>query len=117
MSISDAVQRVLIEKYATFQGRASRSEYWWYVLALIIAQLVAGAIDLGMIGRELLTWLVGLATVVPSLAVGCRRLHDTDRSGWWQLLLLVPFIGDVILVILWALPGSPGSNRFGSPEV
>ena len=115
MTFSDAVRRVLVEKYATFEGRASRSEYWWYVLALVIIQFIAAAIDLGMIGRQVVTSLIGLATVVPSLAVGCRRLHDTDRSGWWQRLFVVPLVGDIALIVLWALPGSPGANRFGPP--
>jgi uncharacterized membrane protein YhaH (DUF805 family) len=114
MSISDAVRRVLTEKYATFEGRAGRPEYWWYVLALIIAQFVAAAIDMGLFGRQVITWIVGVATIVPSLAVGCRRLHDTDRSGWWQLLLIAPLVGEIILLVLWALPGTPGPNRFGA---
>jgi uncharacterized membrane protein YhaH (DUF805 family) len=79
------------------------------------AQFIAAAIDLGAIGRQILSPLLGLATVVPSLAVGCRRLHDTNRSGWWQLLGLVALVGDVVLLIFWALKGTEGPNRFGPP--
>lgn len=115
MTFSQSVRTVLVEKYATFQGRASRSEYWWFVLFLVIVDLILASIDALMIHRQALTTLAALATVVPSLAVGCRRLHDTDRSGWWQLLGFVPLIGAIALLIFFVLPSDSSANRFGPP--
>jgi uncharacterized membrane protein YhaH (DUF805 family) len=88
-----------LEKYADFSGRAPRSEYWWYALALFIANIVLSIIEgivgihhmiLGLYGP--LTSLLFLATIVPSLAVGARRLHDTNRTGWWLLMPIVPYV-------------------------
>lgn len=86
-----------IEKYADFSGRASRPEYWWYTLALIVAFLVIGVVE-SIVGLNymvgpygILSLLLGLATFVPSLAVSVRRLHDTNRSGWWLLIAAVPY--------------------------
>lgn len=94
----DWAKRPILEKYADFTGRASRPEYWWYVLAIVIAFVVARVIEsiLG-VGHMLfysygpLSALLWLATIIPSLAVGARRLHDTDRSGWWLLICVVPY--------------------------
>lgn len=86
-----------LKKYATFSGRAPRAEYWWFYLFLIIAYVVAMMID-GMIGSSLLgpygilAGLIWLAAIVPSLAAGVRRLHDTNRSGWWMLAPILPYI-------------------------
>ncbi|WP_416055563.1 DUF805 domain-containing protein [Stenotrophomonas maltophilia] len=111
-----------LKRYTQFNGRASRSEYWWFQLFVVIVSIpsyilsvYAGHVGsqglaLVSIGLSLLTWL---AVVVPCLAVTVRRLHDTDRSGWWLLLMLVPFVSLALLVFL-LLPGTPGGNRFGS---
>ena len=87
-----------IQNYAQFSGRAPRAEYWWFFLAVIIAYIVVGIVESilgikGMIGGVYgpLTLLLLLGTLVPSLAVGVRRLHDTNRSGWWILAPLVPY--------------------------
>lgn len=87
-----------IQNYAQFSGRASRAEYWWFFLAVIIAYIVASIIDSilgmkGMVGGVYgpITLLLMLGTFVPSIAVGVRRLHDTNRSGWWILAPLVPY--------------------------
>lgn len=90
-------KRPILEKYADFSGRAARPELWWYVLALVVAYVVTTIIEsilgvhrmiAGMYGP--LTTLLWLATIVPSLAVGVRRLHDVNRTGWWVLLPLIP---------------------------
>jgi uncharacterized membrane protein YhaH (DUF805 family) len=98
MTPVDWAKRPILEKYADFTGRASRAEYWWYVLALVIADLVLGIIESILGIRHMifyaygpLTALLLLATVVPSIAVAVRRLHDTGRSGWWVLLPIVPY--------------------------
>ena len=115
MSFAEAVQTALVRKYADFQGRAKRPEFWWFMLALALVTVVAALIDAASGNRSILEALVTLATIVPSLSVGARRLHDCDRSGWWQLLSLVPLIGTIVLIVWWAQPGNVGPNRFGPP--
>ncbi|RBP08196.1 uncharacterized membrane protein YhaH (DUF805 family) [Roseiarcus fermentans] len=117
MTFQAAVQTAFVKKYADFQGRANRPEFWWFMLAVLIATLIAAIIDDELIGGgEIVETIVGLATIVPSLAVGVRRLHDTDRSGWWQLLHLLPLIGLIVLIVWWVTPGNAAPNRFGAPE-
>jgi uncharacterized membrane protein YhaH (DUF805 family) len=121
MDIGTAVRSVLTQ-YANFTGRARRSEFWWFFLASFLASIVASIID-GVIGSAVVgtTGIVGLllilALFVPSLAVGARRLHDTGKSGWWQLLLLIPLIGFIVMVVFWAQDGHPAPNQHGpSPK-
>ncbi len=112
--MGDAVRSVL-SKYATFSGRAGRPEFWWWVLALIIASIVAGLLDrgLGFDGGGPIGAVLTLATLLPSIAVAARRLHDTDRSAWWLLLALIPVAGGLVLLVFYCLSGRPGPNRFG----
>jgi uncharacterized membrane protein YhaH (DUF805 family) len=108
-----------LKKYADFSGRAPRAEYWWFYLLIIIGYIVATILDslLGLDGAVgpygIVTALFGLAVLIPSIAVGARRLHDTDRSGWWLLIGLIPLIGAIVLLVFFVLPGTQGSNRFG----
>lgn len=97
--------KTCFSKYAEFSGRADRSEYWWFELFLLL--LIVSAAMLG----ETLSNLVSLAILLPSLAVGARRLHDIDKSGWWQLLYLVPIVGWII-VIYWSAQPAREPNRF-----
>jgi uncharacterized membrane protein YhaH (DUF805 family) len=148
MTPVDWAKRPIIEKYADFSGRAPRAEYWWYVLAIVVIAVVLTIVEglIGVKGMVLgiygpLTCLLGLATIVPSLAVGARRLHDTNRSGWLQLVFYVPYglmllVGSmsggglgatalagiigliglvcaVVLIVFLAMPGTPGANRYG----
>lgn len=94
------------QKYATFDGIASRSEFWWFVLCQFLVNAVLSVVSskLGMVAS--------LVFLVPSIAVACRRLHDTDRSGWLQLLGLIPIIGWIVLIIFYAQEGK--ANRYGS---
>lgn len=92
-------------KYADFNGRATRSEYWWWMLFTILAAIAAVIIN------EMLYGLVVLGTFLPTIAVTTRRLHDTDRSGWFQLLALIPLVGAIILIIWYAQEGKE-ENRF-----
>jgi uncharacterized membrane protein YhaH (DUF805 family) len=109
-----------LKKYADFTGRARRKEYWMFVLLNIAAVIVASILD-GVAGLSgviagvygPITAAVGLGLIVPSIAVGIRRLHDTDRSGWWLLIAFVPFVGGIVLLVFMILEGTRGSNRFG----
>ncbi|MEM6689014.1 MAG: DUF805 domain-containing protein [Planctomycetota bacterium] len=95
-----------------FQDRSSRSEYWWYVAVNFVAGLALQVLG-ALTGIPLLPMFV-LATLPLGVAVSIRRLHDTDRSGWWLLLILVPFLGSIAVLVLMALPGSEKANRFGA---
>jgi uncharacterized membrane protein YhaH (DUF805 family) len=114
MGFGDAIS-TCFGKYATFSGRAVRSEYWFWVLFTVIVLVVLNIIQFTVspLGGSVLLLLFELATVIPSIAVACRRLHDTDRSGWWQLLAFVPIIGFIILLVWYCRTGTPGANRFG----
>ena len=94
--------QVCVTKYANFNGRATRAEYWWFLLAVLIGSAAASTTS-----PELCA-LFSIAALLPMIAVGARRLHDTNRSGWWQLLVLVPF-GVIAVAILLALPSSSGT--------
>jgi uncharacterized membrane protein YhaH (DUF805 family) len=107
--------RQQIANVLTFNGRASRSAYWWYALALLIVDVVLQIIS-GVAGSSALAVLVSLILIVvglSGLSVGIRRLHDTDKSGWWILIGLIPIIGTIILIVFLCTPGTPGPNRFG----
>jgi uncharacterized membrane protein YhaH (DUF805 family) len=98
--------------YVNFSGRSARSEYWFWVLFVFIADIVAIAID-AAIGKQIISSLFGLAVLLPGLAVTVRRLHDLDRTGWWIFLGLIPLVGAIILIIWFCSKGTDGPNRFG----
>jgi uncharacterized membrane protein YhaH (DUF805 family) len=109
-------KRVVLEKYADFSGRARRAEYWWFTLANFIAfviLLILGAISNVFFVLLVIYWI---ALIVPSLAVTFRRLHDTDKSGWFILFGLVPFVGGLILLIFMVLDSTRGTNQWGTSE-
>jgi len=125
-SIGEAFVRFW-KKYAAFSGRASRSEYWWVVLIsltvsvviFLMGVLLAGgdvaAANASLTGPEdILSYVWTLVTLVPSLAVAVRRLHDTNRSGWWTLLL-VPVVGVIVLLVWYASGPNPAGARFDRP--
>jgi len=113
MDFATAVKTVLTQKYANFSGRAMRSEYWWWTLFSVIVSIVLSLID-SMLGIQLLQPIWGLATLLPSIGVGVRRLHDLDKSGWWLLIALTG-IGAFVLIYWFCQPGTPGDNQFGPP--
>jgi uncharacterized membrane protein YhaH (DUF805 family) len=107
---------VVFERYAQFEGRAGRAEFWWFVLANLIInvllQILASAVDvLFIVGL-----LYSLAIIIPSLAVAVRRLHDTGKSGWWLLIGLVPLVGFIVLIVFYATEGDAGPNQYGEPD-
>lgn len=111
MNLQEAVSSVL-SQYANFNGRARRSEYWNWILATVIVSVIAGVLD-AIIGSQILQYLVILATIVPGLAVGSRRLHDIGKSGWLQLVGIIPIIGWII-VIIWYATDSVPDNEYGT---
>jgi uncharacterized membrane protein YhaH (DUF805 family) len=114
----EAVKRFW-KKYAVFAGRASRSEYWWWALVSAIVSGILNAAGSTTDGRTTtsaaLSGLWFIATVVPSLALGARRLHDADMSGWLLLLALIPVLGWIALLVLLVLPPNPAGQRFDLP--
>ncbi|SDK42051.1 DUF805 domain-containing protein [Aliiruegeria lutimaris] len=115
MTFQEAVKTCL-NKYADFKGRARRPEYWWFVLFIWIGNVVFGLLDRLLLGagNGLLGVIWGLAVLVPAIAVGVRRLHDLDKSGWWLLLGLIPIIGTIVLIWWFVQPGTKGKNQFGA---
>ena len=114
MGFTEAVRSVVVERYADFQGRSRRSEFWWFWLFYVILSFVIVAISAvsEMLGG-ILNLVVAIGLLVPSIAVGIRRLHDTDRTGWWILIGLIPLIGTIVLIVFWVQRGTDGDNRFG----
>jgi len=97
MTFAESV-RTCLSKYVDFNGVASRSEFWWFMLFVFLVTLVLNWVS---------PWLANifaLLMLLPELAVGARRLHDTGRSGWWQLLVLLPVIGIIVLIVFWVQP-------------
>ena len=131
MSFTESV-RTCISKFGTFDGRATRSEFWWFYLFAILVGFIGyvpilmltligassndGAISSIFTILTVIFWIAWLIVVIalyiPLLAVGCRRLHDRGQSGWLQLLLLVP-CGNIVLLVFWVMEGTPGDNAYG----
>jgi uncharacterized membrane protein YhaH (DUF805 family) len=134
--IGQAVRRFL-KKYATFTGRASRAEFWWWFLVSALVSFVLSAINRLFAGpqplpptsqdqlnsyfSDVMAWSLkgsvlsliwGLATFVGLLALSTRRLHDTNRSGWWYLISLIPFVGAIVLIVFWASAPKPEGQRY-----
>lgn len=96
--------------YADFEGRVGRREFWMFFLFCFGINVV-----LEVIGVDLFTFVVSLALLVPSIAIGARRLHDIDKSGWWQLLWFIPIIGWIIIIVFWATDTIKADNEYGAP--
>ena len=110
----------VLKKYAVFSGRARRKEYWFFVLFNVIIIVVLTVIDAATgtydetVGAGILSGIYLLAIFIPSLAVAVRRLHDTGRSGWWNLIILIPLIGIIVLIVFLCLDGNPEENEYGA---
>ena len=128
-----------LKKYAVFNGRAEKKEFWYFSLFVVIFSIVLAVIDAFIPGFDtffeiplpeqlnatygspystpsgmgLLSGIYALAMAIPSLSIAVRRLHDTDRTGWWFLLILLPLIGIIVLIVFWAKDSTPGENRYG----
>lgn len=125
VGFGEAIKRAFAG-WSTWAGRSTRAEYWWWFLFVWLVSLVPyiglsvalGGDDADGLSGGGVLWLilvivVALAFILPSIAVSVRRLHDTDRSGWWYWITLVPCIGGIWYLILMLLPSTPGQNRFG----
>ena len=103
----------VLKKYAVFNGRARRKEYWMFVLFSTIISLGLGLVEFLVGSPGIIGGLYGLAVIIPAAAVAVRRLHDTDRSGWWLLIAFVPLIGAVVFFVFMVLDSKPGQNQYG----
>ncbi len=129
MGFAEAV-RACFSKYVTFSGRASRSEFWWFAVFVFATSIVLSIVDSILFGETvvtetgfsaqtntaILTGIFFLAVFLPYLSVAVRRLHDTDRSGWWYWIALVPIVGTILLIVWFATKGTDGGNRFGGND-
>jgi len=111
MTFTESVGYCLMN-YFTVSGRGGRSEYWWFILASFIAGVLGSIVDI-IIGFQIVGPLVALAVFIPTITAATRRLHDIDRSGWWQLIALIPLLGGLLLLVSLASRGTDGPNRFG----
>ena len=143
MTFGESINVCLRQKYASFQGRATRSEFWWFALFIFIVNFVINIIGSVATGASLMATfspdslsefggglLGGVGTIIfmiiglivwlyflcPSIGVTVRRLHDTGRSGWWYWIILVPFVGGLVLFIFMLLGSEPNDNEYGPYE-
>ena len=108
--------RQFFNRYVQFSGRSNRGEFWFWQLDNLLITFGLGVLDMVIFGTEgsgVLGGLWGLATLIPSFALGARRLHDIDKSGWWQLLMLIPLLGWIILLVWFCRAPDDRPNRFG----
>lgn len=129
MQIIDAL-KAAFQNFATFSGRTNRAGFWWYVLAYVIVAIILSYVDSAVFGSGsaemsaedgfamsynagVLGSLWMLANLIPGISIGARRLHDINRSGWWQLLGLIPLLGWIALLYFYVQKGTAGDNRFG----
>ncbi len=109
----------VLKNYVGFSGRARRTEFWMFVLFNVIASVITQILDRvlgwgdGWANTGPITLVYTLAVFLPALAVGIRRLHDTNRTGWWTLLALIPLVGAIVLLVFYAQPGNVGANTYG----
>ncbi|HVE74945.1 MAG TPA: DUF805 domain-containing protein [Mycobacteriales bacterium] len=113
MTFSAAV-RSCLSKYATFSGRARPAEYWWFALFVVLMAGLAALVG-SYLHMHSLNWLSCLVLALPLYAAASRRLHDSGKTGWWNLLALLPPVGTVALLVLLMSPSEEGDNRYGSP--
>ncbi|MDD3116358.1 MAG: DUF805 domain-containing protein [Victivallaceae bacterium] len=104
----------VLKKYAVFDGRARRKEYWFFVLFNVIISLVLGFVDGLLSSPGIIGVIYGFAVLIPSIAVSVRRLHDINRTGWWLLIGLIPLVGTIVMLIFMVTDGTTGDNQYGA---
>lgn len=102
-----------IQQFANFEGRNTRTQYWMFILFYVIFYIACAIVD-NILGKPIISGLYSLVLLVPSIAVATRRLHDTGRSGWWQLIGLIPLIGAIVLIVFLAQDSAAGDNEYGA---
>jgi len=100
-----------------FNGRASRSEFWWFVLFAYLVAIVISLVENALGSNGFISVIWSLALLLPILGLYFRRLHDADHSAWWLLIALVPLVGAIVLIVFWATKGTPGDNKYGPPVI
>ena len=113
MNMIDYAKKAVLENYANFNGRATRPEYWWFALFNFIIGIGLNILSLTVPLLGIVALLYSLATLIPNIAVGVRRLHDIGKSGWFLLVALIPLAGAVWLIVLLATEGQAGTNEYG----
>jgi uncharacterized membrane protein YhaH (DUF805 family) len=114
MTFSEAVKSGF-DHYTKFDGRAGRPPFWWWFLFGILVSIGANIIDAILGTWGVVNGLAGLALLLPNISVSIRRLHDTDHSGWWILIGLIPIIGWIVLIVFYVREGDAGENKYGPP--
>ena len=113
LTFLEAIKKCLQDNYCNFNGRAARSEFWWFILFGLCVNIILGLVfGNGTVG-QVVSGIVGLALLLPNIGVGVRRLHDIDKSGWWYLLIIVPVV-DLLLIYWWAQPSQMTPNQYGA---
>ena len=108
--IKKSVETVVLKNYANIDGRATRPEYWWFTLAYAVVNIILSVIP--KVG-SILSGLLALAVLVPSICAAVRRLHDINKNGWWLLLSFIPIVGAIILILWLVKPSDNGENQYG----
>lgn len=107
----------VLKKYTVFSGRARRAEFWWFTLISTIISIILQVVEQVIGLDDILSGLYSLGVLLPSIGVAIRRLHDTDRSGWWLLLIFIPILGWIALLVFYFQDGDPQPNQYGpSPK-
>ena len=114
VTFQEAVIRAIKDNYCNFNGRASRSEYWWYCLfAVILGVVISVLFSFSQTAVSVVSGIVNLALLLPSLGLCVRRLHDVGKSGWWIFLAFIPVIGAIVLIIWFCQPRQPQTTAYG----
>ena len=114
MALIENWKLVVLQRYAKFDGRAGRGEFWWFALANFLCFIIL-AILMQISGIFVILYIgYAIAVIIPSLAVAIRRLHDSNKSGWMLLLGLIPFVGFIILLVFYIMEGTSGPNNYGA---
>ena len=111
MGFGEAVS-TCFKKSVVWEGRAPRAEYWWFELAQVLILVAALIID-QILGTGVIYIIAAIALILPSLAVLIRRLHDTDRTGWWFWIMILPIIGSIVILVFTLIAGDEGDNKYG----
>lgn len=100
-------------QYTNFEGRVNRPQYWYFILCYVVISIPLAIIDAILFQGQVLTLILSLALLVPSIGIGVRRLHDLGKPGWWYFMILIPLVGPIALLVLFCLKGEDKANAYG----